>query len=119
MRGLEDILQGGFADTLQALAECLQTLGKGVAAEHWPSHSVRPVVRHEERKAPRNAAQALLVPDRHSPEEELAPKNIERSLAVLNARRPVMRVQHLLGMDGALHICADTIGGSLGVARAV
>ena len=33
VRGFEDMLQGGFADTLQALAECLQTLGKGVAAE--------------------------------------------------------------------------------------
>ena len=40
-------------------------------------------------------------------------------LAVLNARRPVIRVQHLLGIDGALHVCADTIGGAFGVARAV
>jgi hypothetical protein len=46
-----------------------------------------------------------------SREEELALKNIERSLAILNARRPVKRVQHLLGMEGALLVCADSIGG--------
>jgi hypothetical protein len=63
-----------------------------VAAEHWPSHSVLPVVRHEERKAPRNATQVLLVPDRLSREEELAHENIVHLLAVLNARRPVTSV---------------------------
>ena len=67
----------------------------------------------------RDAAQAILAPDRLSREEKLALKNIEHSLAVLNARRPVIRVQHLLGMDGALHICADIIGGSFSAARAV
>jgi hypothetical protein len=57
-----------------------------VAAEYWPSHSVLPVVRHEERKAPRNATQVLLVPDRLSREEELAHENIVHLLAVLELR---------------------------------
>jgi hypothetical protein len=50
------------------------------------------MVRHEERKAPRNATQVLLVPDRLSREEELPHENIVHLLAVLNARRPVTSV---------------------------
>ena len=85
------------------VAGALQARCKGVAAEQWPSQSVRPVVRHKERPP---------CPRQLSREEELALKNIEHALAALNARWPVIRIQHLLGMDGALHICAETVGRS-------